>query len=250
MTTVQDIYRLIDGFAPFETAMDFDNCGILVGDGNTPVSKALAALDITKEVIEEAAALGAQLIISHHPVIFQPLRALGFESPAALLVKHNLSALCAHTNLDLSPKGVNICLAKALGLEEIILVEGQCMATGTLGRELGCKAFAQLVKERLGCKGVRYTCTDKPVRTVAVSSGAGGSAVSLCGALGADALVTGEVKHHEILEARAAGTCVVDAGHFKTETVVIKPLVQILAEAFPSVTFIESAACTDGVAYV
>lgn len=250
MTTVQDIYRFIDGFAPFETALDFDNCGILVGDSQAPVQKALAALDITKEVIEEAAALGAQLIISHHPVIFQPLRTLGFESPAALLVRHGLGALCAHTNLDLSPKGVNTCLAGALGLQNVRLVDGQCVAAGTLTQAMPCGEFARYVKERLGCKGVRYIDMDKEVKTVAVSSGAGGSAVYLCAGLGADALVTGEVKHHEILDARAGGTCVVDAGHFKTENIVIKPLVQMLTQAFPSVEFIESRSCADGIEYV
>lgn len=250
MTVIQDIYSLIDGFAPFETAMDFDNCGVLVGNMNAPVQKALVTLDITKPVIEEAAACGAQLIISHHPVIFQPLRSLCFESPAALLVRHNISALCAHTNLDLSPKGVNICLANALGLQGVRLLDGECIATGTLEQEMSCKEFAQHVKNRLGCKGVRYTDSGKPVKTVAVSSGAGGSAVYQCAALTAGALVTGEIKHHEILDANAAGTCVVDAGHFRTENVVIKPLVQMLTQAFPSVAFIESSSCTDGVEYV
>lgn len=87
MATVQEIYHFIDSFAPFDTAMDFDNAGILAGDRNAPVTTAVAALDITPAVIEEAVESGAQLIISHHPIIFQPLRTLPNDSPAALLIK-------------------------------------------------------------------------------------------------------------------------------------------------------------------
>lgn len=250
MTTVKDIYDFIDSFAPFATAMDFDNSGILAGDRNAPVNTAVAALDITPAVIEEAVETKAQLIISHHPIIFQPLRTLPYDSPAALLIKNGLSALCAHTNLDLSPKGVNVCLANALSLQDVRLIENECIATGALSKEMDAKGFALHVRKSLSCNGVRFIGLDKAIKTVAVSSGAGGDSLYRCKELHADALVTGEIKHHQLLDAYRMDVAVVDAGHFCTENVVIKPLVQMLQKKFPSVKFIESKHCTDAVEYV
>lgn len=250
MATVQGIYNFIDSFAPFHTAMDFDNAGILAGDGNVHVTTAVAALDITPAVIEEAVKSGAQLIISHHPIIFQPLRSLPSDCPAALLIKNGLSALCAHTNLDLSPKGVNICLAQALSLRDVRLVENECIAVGTLMKEQNARDFALYVKKALSCKGVRFIGLNKTIKTVAVSSGAGGDSLYRCKELQADALVTGEIKHHQLLDAYRMNVAVVDAGHFCTENIVIKPLVQMLQKEFPSVRFIESKSCTDAVEYV
>lgn len=119
MTTAGEIYRYIDSFAPFSSAMDFDNPGLLVGGFHTPVRVALVALDITPEVIEEAKRRSAQLIISHHPVIFRPLKRLSEDSVPYLLAKAGITAICAHTNLDMAPGGVNDCLAQALGLESV-----------------------------------------------------------------------------------------------------------------------------------
>ncbi len=119
MTTAGDIYRYIDAFAPFSSAMDFDNPGLLVGGPQTPVTAAVVALDITPEVVEEAAGLGAELIISHHPVIFHPLKRLEAESAPYLLASRGIAAICAHTNYDMAPGGVNDCLAAALGLRSV-----------------------------------------------------------------------------------------------------------------------------------
>lgn len=250
MTTVKDIYDFIDSFAPFATAMDFDNSGILAGDRNAPVNTAVAALDITPAVIEEAVETKAQLIISHHPIIFQPLRTLPYDSPAALLIKNGLSALCAHTNLDLSTKGVNVCLANALALQDVRLIENECIAVGTLSKTIDAKSFALYVRKSLSCNGVRFIGLRKAIKTVAVSSGAGGDSLYRCKELHADALVTGEIKHHQLLDAYRMNVAVVDAGHFCTENVVIKPLVQMLQKKFRSVNFIESKHCTDAVEYV
>ena len=165
LTTVKKIYDFIDTVAPFQSAMDFDNCGILAGDANTQVKTALVALDITKDVVEEAVQKKAQLIISHHPVIFQPLRSLAFDSPAGLLAQNHIAAICAHTNLDLSPRGVNVCLAQALGLANQKLIDGECMVTGTLSPPLTAYAFAMHVKTALSCTGVRFTAIQKQVKT-------------------------------------------------------------------------------------
>ena len=119
MRTVGEIFSAVDAIAPFASAMDFDNSGLLVGSAGQPVDCALLALDITPAVIEEAVATGAQLIISHHPVIFHPLRSLNADSPVYRLAQNGLAAICAHTNLDLAPvHGVNTALAAALGFEK------------------------------------------------------------------------------------------------------------------------------------
>ena len=123
MATVKDIYCAMDEWAPFETQMDFDNAGFLVGRGEAKADKVLVALDITQEVVEEAAKLGCQLIVSHHPVIFHPVKAVTDESVTGrtllALTEAKIAAICCHTNLDAAQDGVNDCLAQALGLQEV-----------------------------------------------------------------------------------------------------------------------------------
>lgn len=100
MTTIKDILEFFEEFAPVDTAMDFDNCGLLIGSKNKPVSRVLVALDITNEVVDEADRLGAELIISHHPVIFNAIKKLDSSSVPYRLAEKNISAVCMHTNLD------------------------------------------------------------------------------------------------------------------------------------------------------
>ena len=250
MTAILDILRFFEAFAPVQTAMDFDNVGLLIGDKNRTVTKALVSLDITAETVEEAAALGCELIISHHPVIFRPLKHLHTRDAAYLLAHHDIAAVCMHTNLDLSDDfGVNLCLAAALGLQNVRKSAcGECLFIGELAEKADMTAFAAHAKAALSCTGLRYTDKKACVQTVAVASGAGGS--DIFAEEGADVLVTGEIKHHEILAANSLGVNVLDAGHFKTEDVVILPLAQKLGQTFEDVQFIKSAVSDDGVKYL
>lgn len=252
MTAILDILRFFEAFAPVQTAMDFDNVGLLIGDKNRTVTKAVVSLDITAETVEEAAALGCELIISHHPVIFRPLKRLHTRDAAYLLAHHDIAAVCMHTNLDLSDDfGVNLCLAAALGLQNVRKSAcGECLFIGELAEKTDMTAFAAHAKTALSCAGLRYTDKKSRVQTVAVASGAGGSEVFAAAEEGADVLVTGEIKHHEILAANSLGVNVLDAGHFKTEDVVILPLAQKLGQAFEDVQFIKSAVSDDGVKYL
>lgn len=208
MATVQGIYDFLDKMAPFESAMDFDNCGILVGDKNRFVKRVILALDITTDVVYEAQKMNAELIISHHPVIFKGIKNLEFNTPISLLCKFGISAICAHTNLDLAKEGVNFHLAKKIGLENLsslAAIKNGCSLglIGDLSSSLNCKEFAKMVKEKLDCNGVRYTFRNScKINRVAVCSGSGGEFVELAKNLGVDAFVTGEIKHSQILKAK------------------------------------------------
>lgn len=251
IATVNDIYSYIDSFAPFNTALDYDNVGMLVGNSKAVVKNVLVALDITADVIKEAERLGADLIISHHPVIFRPLKSVNSDSIPYMLAQRNINAICAHTNLDVSPQGVNLCLAKALGLENIF-VHSEGVAVGDVKADTAYSSeqLAGLVKESLNCNGVRYTDIKNKITRVAVGGGAGGEYIYLAKELGANAYVTGEIKHNYILESHDIGITVVDAGHYKTEDVVIDYLVDRLSKQFPQVSFTKSKAFTDYIAYV
>ncbi len=254
MIKVKDVYDFLDCIAPFETALSFDNCGIIAGNEKDDVSKILVALDITPEVIEEAKALGANLIISHHPVIFKPLKQIDFKSPISALCKLGINAICAHTNLDIAKNGVNFQLASKLklnNLSPLTYEEGKPMGlTGDLEVHLSCKDFAKYVKENLSCDGVRYTDSKKEILKVAVCSGSGGEFVQQAAESHADAFVTGEIKHSHIIQANRENLMIVDAGHFKTENVIVKPLTDIISEKFSNIPVYSSNTCTDKIKYL
>ncbi len=254
MIYVRDIYNFLNDIAPFDASLSFDNCGLLAGNYKNSVSKVLLALDITTDVVKEAQAIGAELIISHHPIIFKPLKNISFNSAVHLLCKFEINAICAHTNLDVAKEGVNYCLAKKLkinSLEPLCYEENQPLGLiGTLNESMSCTEFAQHVKNCLNCKGLRYTNIYKTIKKVAVCSGSGGDFVKEAYFKGADAFVTGEIKHSQILEANELKLAVVDAGHYKTENVIISPLAEKLKEHFRDISFFESSVFTDNIDYI
>lgn len=254
MNTVSEIYDYINEAAPFDTALSFDNVGLLVGNADMHVRKVLLALDITKSVCNEAIKLGANLIISHHPIIFKPLKNIKFNSVVATLIKNDISAICAHTNLDIAEKGVNFRLAEKLGLSDLSSLtfeENNPMGlVGYLENEMSAKEFALMVKEKLNCQGVRYTKVNDKIKKVAVCSGSGGSFIESAYEKSADAFITGEIKHSDILKANEFGISVVDAGHYKTENVIIEPLKNMLGDKFPQIEFFKSQTFTDEINYL
>ena len=244
MSTVTHIYDAIDRLAPFWLTMDFDNTGILVGDRNREVSCALLALDCTPSVIEQAKQLGAQLIVTHHPVIFHHLRRVNEDAVIYQLIRSDISVISAHTNLDIAQGGVNDALASAIGLRDcrgLELLNEQTGAwlgrIGTLPELLSPEAFAAHVKSRLHAVSVKFAAAPRAIRTVALCSGSGADCLDAAISAGADALLTSEVKQHEYLAATAAGISIFDAGHFDTEDIVIEPLRDYLAKEIPDVHF-------------
>ena len=244
MSTVTHIYDAIDRLAPFWLTMDFDNTGILVGDRNREVSCALLALDCTPAVVEQARQLGAQLIITHHPVIFHPLKRVNEDAVVYLLIRSDIAVISAHTNLDIAQGGVNDALVNAIGLRDcrgLELLNEQTGAwlgrIGTLPEPLSPEAFAAHVKSCLNAASVKFAAAPRAIHTVALCSSSGADCLDAAISAGADALLTSEVKQHEYLAAAAAGISIFDAGHFDTEDIVIEPLRDYLAKEIPDVHF-------------
>lgn len=254
MADVIDFYRAVDELAPFSTQLSFDNAGFLVGRGDRKVSSALISLDITEEVVREAAERGAELIVSHHPVIFQPVKSVTDQDAMGrvllALTEGKIAAVCAHTNLDAAAGGVNDALAHVLGLSGLQVlhpdgIDGQGRPygigrIGTLGENHGLSEFAGEVKRRLKAGSVRFVDGGRPVRRVAVGGGACGDMLEDVLRLGGDTFVTADIKYHVFLDARAMGLNLIDAGHFPTENVVCPVLEEKLRAAFPDVKILRS----------
>ncbi|MPM37882.1 GTP cyclohydrolase 1 type 2 [bioreactor metagenome] len=237
MATVKEIYRFLDEKAPFSLQMDFDNSGFLVGRGDSEVRRILVSLDITEEVIEEARDAGAQLIVSHHPVIFHPVSALTDENPTGrklmALVRNEIAAICLHTNLDLAEGGVNDALAAAAGLQNTSPLASDGLGRiGTLPKSVSLTDYALGLKNALGSNGLRVEDCGREVMKVAVGSGACGDLLKSAFDAGCDTFVTADVKYDVFLEAKALGVNLIDAGHYPTENVVCPVLAGWLRRRF------------------
>lgn len=238
---VLDIFNLINGMAPIETALSFDNVGILVGDPEAEVKKAVVALDCTPAVVRKALDERAELIITHHPVIFEPLKSVVKSEGNVVYdcLVNGIAVISMHTNLDVAKGGVNDCLARALELCDIQSVvddEGFSFRKGTLKTEMTADELANYIKEKLGGT-VRYTTCKNSIKTVCVCGGSGGSELTLAMEC-ADAFVTADVKHNLFIEASAKDFPLFDAGHFHTENVVIDPLAKELSKKIEKLEFI------------
>lgn len=241
MTKVSEIYAALCRIAPPELQMSFDNAGFLVGHADAEVNKALLSLDITGEVIDEAREIGAQLIVSHHPVILHPLRSVTAEGEGAMvlrLIENRIAAICIHTNLDIAEGGVNDVLLEKLGAVcEGALGEGACGRFGVLRKPMTMPDFLAFCKDSLHVNTLRYVDAGRPVMRLAVMGGAGGGAVLDALAKGCDTYVTADVKYHQFLDAAELGLNLIDADHFCTENPVMPVLATKLRGDYPEVEF-------------
>lgn len=228
MLTMQQVYNLVDTLAPYDTQMPFDNSGMLVGNPAAEIHGILFAMDVTPPVIAEAVQSGANLIVTHHPIMFSPVKQVlstSYEGRLILqLAGHGLNLLCAHTNLDQAPGGINDVLAQRLGLANIT-GEGFLRA-GDLPCPMTAAQLAAHASRALNTV-VRPMGQGDGITRVAVCSGAGGDEWPGALALGAQAFLTGEMKHHLALEAVDAGLLCLEAGHHATE----EPGIFALADA-------------------
>ena len=242
MTTVADILKYIETLAPRSMKMDWDNVGLLCGTKSAAVTKILVALDPFEAVCKEAADIGAELIVTHHPLIFQAPKAITDETSIGRcimqLCRHGISAINAHTNLDQAPGGVNDVLAQKLGLENVQIIDPKdgvgLLRCGDV-TEQPLENFLASVKENLNCTGLRYVSSGKAVRKVAVGGGscAGGMLDALNA--GCDTFVTADIKYNQFWDAHDLGLNLIDAGHFQTENPVVAVLAGKIAAAFPEI---------------
>ena len=256
MATVQDILAFVQTLAPRSMKMDWDNVGLLCGSKSAAVTKVLVALDPFEAVCQEAVETGAQLIITHHPLIFQAPKAITDETSIGRcimqLCRNGISAINAHTNLDQTPGGVNDVLAEKLGLENVEIINPRdgigLMRCGNI-EEQSLESFLARVKARLGCDGLRYVSGGKAVRRVAVGGGscAGGMLEAI--EAGCDTFVTADIKYNQFWDAHDLGLNLIDAGHFHTENPVVSVLAGKIAAAFPEIQVEISKTHTDCMKY-
>ena len=253
MATVNNIFELLCKFAPIERKMDFDNVGFLVGSRDAEVNKVLIALDITDEVVQEAVEIGAQLIVSHHPMFFSLKSVNDKDSTGARIVKlisNGISAICMHTNLDAADGGVNDALACTAGLNdmEILVSEGTdsngieycCGRVGVLRRPMEMSKYLEIVKNGLKTNGLRYYDSGRDVNKVAVVGGSGGSYLEQAYNCGCDTIITADVKYDVFLRAKELGMNIIDGDHFCTENVVVPVIGRVLEFGCPDTEIVIS----------
>ena len=258
MTTVQQIYEEMQRIAPLALAESWDNPGLLVDCGGV-VHRVLTALDITPEVVEEAAAKRCEMIVSHHPVIFDPLKRLGPQDVPFQLVRAGISAICMHTNLDAAAGGVNEVLAGIFGMQDPEPFAGGCGRVGSI-EPITVPQLARKAQQELAARcnapdagpavQVKFADTGKPVQRLAVISGAGGSLFEEALAMGADCLLTGEANHHHACDAKRLGLSLIAAGHYATEFPVTAAVAEKLRAALPGVEVLVSTANKDPYTYL
>ncbi len=247
MATVKDIFDFIGTVAPSYMKESWDNVGLNCGRMDKEVRTILVALDPFEGVCKEAADLGADLLVTHHALLWNP----GFITDetqqgqnALFLIEKGIPCINAHTNLDCAPGGVNDTLARVLGLEDVRVVKP--VGTDAEGREYGLlrcgtvdkqslETFLAHVKTVLGCEGLRYADGGKPVHKVCVGGGACGSELMDAYHAGCDTFVTSDVKYNQFWDAKDLGINLIDAGHFYTENPITGCLAEKIAAKFPEV---------------
>lgn len=252
MATVTDILNFVQSLAPTYMKESWDKVGLNCGHLDAPVTKILIALDPFANVCQEAKEVGAELLVTHHALIWQP----GFVTDETAwgkntlyLIENGIAHINAHTNLDCAPGGVNDTLAKTLGLSGIQVISPA--GTDAEGRDYGLlrqgeiaeqslEQFMATVKEKLGCQGLRYVSSGKPVSKVAVGGGACAGFIGQAVAAGCDTFVTADVRYNQFWDAQDMGINLIDAGHFHTENPVCQVLYDAISAAFPEISVIIS----------
>lgn len=252
MITVSDILTYLNTIAPPSMKESWDNVGVNCGRTDRFVRRILVALDPFSEVCHEAKELDVQLLVTHHALIWRP----GFVTDGSewgrnvlYLIENGITHINAHTNLDFAPEGVNNVLAQVLGLQGIQVITPS--GTDEQGREWGLlrggtvesqplEEFLGTVKHMLGCPGLRYVSSGKPVQKVAVGGGACAGEMAQVLQAGFDTFVTSDVKYNQFRDAVDAGINLIDAGHFHTEQPVCGLLAKKLSEAFPEIEVLVS----------
>jgi dinuclear metal center YbgI/SA1388 family protein len=250
---IQDVVVALERFAPLPLQEGFDNAGLQVGLTETDVSGALLCLDVTEAVIDEAISLGCNLIVSHHPLLFHPLKQISDKNDVQRMVRkairNDITILSMHTNIDNAVGGVNYKIAEKLGLEECQLfcekqvgdIQGGSGVVGVFTEPMGAKAFIRRMKAVFGVMCVMGNeLLQRPIRKVAICGGAGSFLLPEAIAMGADAFITGEMHYHEYF-AHEQEIQIAVIGHYQSEQYTAELFAEILHASCPELkTYITS----------
>lgn len=246
-TTVADVIRVIEDFAPLGLAEDWDNVGLQIGQMDAPCRHVAVALDLTLATLEASLAAEADLILTHHPLLFRSLKSIQYDEPQGHLIQRiceaKVSVYAAHTNLDSTVGGLNDWLADLIDLQErtTLLPPPKSTPSSLLDKLVGLGRVGQLKKpgtlnhlakhlrSNLDPESMRMIGHEhQEVSKVALCTGSGGTLMKEAIASGADCYITGDVKYHQALDAEAAGMAVLDVGHFASEIASIEILQSML----------------------
>lgn len=259
MIILEDILNFLKKRFPEEQKEEWDNVGLMTGDSCREIKKVLVTLDVTSETVCEAKDFGADLVISHHPLIFSPIKKIvednGLGSTLIQLIKNDIAVYSMHTNFDKAEGGMNDLLAEKIGLldirkyteEELLGSDGKAVdnigRVGTLEMPMTLDDFADFVKATLGCRAMKiFGDGEEIVQTVALCSGSGGSMMTAAFNSGANVYLTSDLNHHHAQSAAETGLNLIDAGHFETENIITDFLYDLLSAEFPELTIKKSGA--------
>ena len=235
---IKDLISIIEEFAPLSAQESYDNSGLIVGDKNKSIDSALLCVDITEDVLDEAINLGCGVIISHHPIIFTPIKTLTnktyIERVVVKAIKHDIALYACHTNLDSVHGGMSWKLAQELSLNNCKLLEGDTTTMrgfgviGELDIEVDVLDFLQTTKLKLGIGAIRYSdLCHKQIKRVALCTGSGGSLIESAIKSGADLYLSSDFKYNNYLDVKSR-IIIADIGHFESEYCVIDILFDII----------------------
>lgn len=239
---VIDIIELIEKVCPKNLAYPWDNVGLLCGDENKEIKNVLVTLDTNVNVVKEALSSGADMIVSHHPILLGGIKKIDYKTPAGqmlkLLIENNIPVFAAHTNMDTAKNGINDALANLFNITEVKIIEQHTDNPdaglgryGKLKSPLKLSELAQITKQSLNTPCVRVSGnTDTVISTLAVASGSCSEIIPAAKALGCDAIITGDMKYHNTIDYTEEGICIIDAGHYPTETIVMDIFADILKD--------------------
>lgn len=232
---INNIIEKLEKEFPPELAYEWDNVGLLVGDREREVKNVVVCLDVTEDVMEFAKNAEAELIISHHPVLFSPINRINRDTKTGKLlmeaIANKIAVYSAHTNCDKAENGINARLAEIFDLNDVEALEEDGLGRiGTLSGPMEFCEFAKSVEEKLSIK-VRF-CGDtkKVIKKVAICSGSGSDVIETAIAKGADVLLTGDTKYHQMLDSKD-DINIIDAGHYGTECIVTEIFAEALCDA-------------------
>lgn len=251
MRIVNDVIKEMEKIAPTYLKEDFDNVGLMVGDRSKEVKKVLLALDCTLNVIEEAKRENADLIITHHPLIFRRPSNITTDTLQGKkiieLIKNDISLYSSHTNLDSVENGLNSTIVSLLGFEEGAILEAnkkeQSAGIGrlvSLNESISLEQLVDKVKKALSINHLRVVNGNDKITKIAIINGSGQDFIGKAVSLGADCIITGDTTYHFASDYKELGISILDVGHFASEQLVFFNVMKKLEEKFRDIEFITS----------